>query len=67
MSELNTDQFREIENDPTKRKETKLQNLFRSLKNNKHLMTLFVLGNSKTSQIKRKWHRRELTFIQVDG
>ena len=34
---INTDQFRELEKDPTKRIETKLQNILRSLKNNKYL------------------------------
>ena len=37
MNLINTDQFRELENDPTKRTETKLQNILRSLKNNQYL------------------------------
>ena len=63
MNLINTDPFRELENHPTKRTETKLQNLLRSFKNNKYLSekfinkymkTWFILWNSKTSQIKRK-------------
>ena len=34
---INTDQFRELENDHTKRTETELQNILRSLKNNTYL------------------------------
>ena len=34
---INTYQFRELENNPTKRAETKLENILRSLKNNKYL------------------------------
>ena len=34
---INTDQFRELENDHTKRTETKLQKILRSLKNNTYL------------------------------
>ena len=37
MNLINTDPFRELENHPTKRTETKLQNLLRSFKNNKYL------------------------------
>ena len=37
MNLINTDQFRKLENDPTKRTETKLQNKLRSLRNNEHL------------------------------
>ena len=39
---INTNLFREL--DPTKRKERKLQNLFRSLKNKKYLSCLFNDG-----------------------
>ena len=34
---INTDQFRELEKDPTKQIEAKLQNILRGLKNNKYL------------------------------
>ena len=37
MNLINTDQFRKLENDPTKRTKTKLQNKLRSLRNNEHL------------------------------
>ena len=37
MNLINTDQFRELENNPTKGTETKLHNLLRSLNNNKYL------------------------------
>ena len=37
MNLIDTDQFRELKNDPTKRAETKLQNILRSLKNNEYL------------------------------
>ena len=37
MNLIIADQFRELENDPTKRTETKLQNILRSLKNNEYL------------------------------
>ena len=37
MNVINTDQFWELENDPTKRTEPKLQNILRSLKNNQYL------------------------------
>ena len=36
MNLINTDQFRELENNLTERTETKLQNVLRSLKNNKY-------------------------------
>ena len=36
MNLINTDQFRELENNLTDRTETKLQNVLRSLKNNKY-------------------------------
>ena len=37
MNLINTDQFKELEDDPTKQRETKLQNILRSLKDNKYL------------------------------
>ena len=39
MNLINTDQFREIENDPTKRAETKkyIKNILRNFKNNTYL------------------------------
>ena len=37
MNLINTDQFRELEKDPTKQTERKLQNILRSLQNNKYL------------------------------
>ena len=37
MKLINTDQFRELENDPTKQTERKLENILRSLKINKYL------------------------------
>lgn len=37
MNFTSTDQFRNLENDPAKRTERKLQNTLRSLKNNKYL------------------------------
>ena len=37
MNFINADQFRELENDTTKRTETKLWNILRSLKNNEYL------------------------------
>ena len=37
MNLIIADQFRELENNPTKRTETKLQNILRSLKNNEYL------------------------------
>ena len=39
---INADQFRELENDPTKQAETKLQNLLRRLKINKYLMIKII-------------------------
>ena len=42
MNLINTDPFRELENHPTKRTETKLQNLLRSFKNNKYLSEKFI-------------------------
>ena len=37
MNLINTDQFRELEKDPTKQTERKFQNIPRSLQNNKYL------------------------------
>ena len=37
MNLINVDQFRETENDPTKRTETKLQNILRSVRTNEYL------------------------------
>ena len=42
MNLINADPFRELENHPTKRTETKLQNLLRSFKNNKYLSEKFM-------------------------
>ena len=37
MNLINTDQFRELEKDPTKQTERNIQNIPRSLQNNKYL------------------------------